>query len=61
MQQITGMTICPVPVRINGQLLTTKELNPKEQQIIFRRMGDYATDDTFHHFHIPVPLDMIKK
>ncbi len=22
-------------------------------------MGDYATDVTFHHVHIPVPLDMI--
>jgi hypothetical protein len=41
------------------QLLTTEELNARDHQIIFRRMGDYATDVTFHHVHIPVPLDMI--
>jgi hypothetical protein len=59
MFQHTGTLTSPVPVKINGQLLTTEELNPKEHQIIFRRMGDYATDVTFHHVHIPVSLDMI--
>jgi hypothetical protein len=59
--EIIGMTMSPVPIKINGQLLTTEQLNPKEHQIIFRRMSDYATDVTFHHIHIPVLLGMINK
>ena len=51
----------PVPVKIDGQLLTTEELDPKEHQIIFRRIGDYATDVVFHHIHIPIPLDKINE
>ena len=36
-------------------------LDPKEHQIIFRRIGDYATDVVFHHIHVPIPLNQINK
>jgi hypothetical protein len=49
----------PVPKLINGQLLTTKDLNPKEHQIFFRRMWEYATDVKFHHLHIPISVNKI--
>ena len=51
----------PVPINIDGHWLTTEDLDSKEHQIIFRRMGDYATDVIFHHIHIPVSLDTINK
>ena len=41
---------------INGQKLITEELDPKEHQIIFKRIGEYATDVEFHHIHVPVDL-----
>jgi hypothetical protein len=55
------MVTIPVPIKIDEQFLTTEELNPKEHQIIFGRMGDYATDVMFHHIHIPISLDIINE
>jgi hypothetical protein len=49
----------PVPKSINGQLLTTEDLHPKEHQIFFRRMGENATGVNFHHEHIPISLDKV--
>jgi hypothetical protein len=40
-------------------LLTTEEVNPKEPQIIFRRMGDYATDVTFPHIQMAISFNII--
>jgi hypothetical protein len=58
---ITNLMMSPLPIRIDGQLLTSKELNPKEHQIILRRMGEYATDVTFHHIRIPILLNIINQ
>jgi hypothetical protein len=44
-----------------GQLLAIEKLNPKEHQIIFRRMGANATDVIFHHVHIPISLNKINE
>ena len=41
---------------VDGHLLTTQELNATEHQVIFKRIGEYATDVLFHHIHIPVNL-----
>ena len=41
---------------MNGHLLGTETLNQKEHQIIFKRIGEYATDVEFHHVHIPIQL-----
>jgi hypothetical protein len=46
---------------INEHLLTMEELNPKEHQIFFCRMGEYVTDGKFHHFHIPISLNNINQ
>jgi hypothetical protein len=32
--------------------------NKQEHQVIFQRIGEYATDVEFHHLHIPVPLGL---
>jgi hypothetical protein len=36
-----------------------EELSTRGHQKIFKRMVDYATDVTFHHIHIPIPLNMM--
>jgi N-acetyl-beta-hexosaminidase len=38
-----------------------EHLNPKEHQIFFRRIGEYATEVNFHHVHIPIPLNKINQ
>jgi hypothetical protein len=43
--------IIPIPISIGGQFLTTEDLNPEEQPIIFRRMGEYTKYVIFHHVH----------
>jgi hypothetical protein len=48
-----------VPILINGQLLTTEDLNPREHQIFFRRMEENATGVKFHHVHIAISLNKI--
>ena len=48
----------PVPLTVNGHLLTTESLDQQEHQIIFQRIGEYATDVEFHHVLIPVPLGL---
>jgi hypothetical protein len=48
-------------VGYDEHLLTTEELDPKELQIIFRRIGDYATDVVFHRIHFLIPLDKINQ
>jgi hypothetical protein len=48
-----------VPISINGQLLTTKELNSKEHQVIFRKVDEYATYVIFHH--IPISLERMNQ
>jgi hypothetical protein len=50
-----------VPISINRQLSTTKELNLKEHQIIFRTIGESTTDVIFQHIHIPIPLEKINQ
>jgi cytolysin (calcineurin-like family phosphatase) len=50
-----------VPKSVNEQLLTTEDLNPREHQIFFRRMGEYSTDVKYHHVHIPISLDKINQ
>ncbi len=51
----------PVPISINVQLLTTEDLNPREHQIFFRRMGEYATVVKFHHVNIPISINNINQ
>jgi hypothetical protein len=51
----------PVPISINGHLMTTGDLNPQEHQIFFRQMGEYVMDMKFHHLHIPIFLHKINK
>jgi hypothetical protein len=41
--------------------LTTEDLNPKEHQIFFSRMGENATDVKFHHVPISFSLHKIKQ
>ena len=48
----------PVPLTVNGHLLSTGSLDQQNHQIIFHRIGEYATDVEFHHVHIPVQLGM---
>ena len=48
----------PVPLTVNGHLLSTESLDQQEHQVIFQRIGEYATDVEFHHVHIPVPLGL---
>ena len=55
---ISTVRTSPVPISIDGQLLTTEELNPRKHQILFRKRGDYAMD-VFHHVHIPINLNKI--
>ena len=52
------MTAGPVPLTVNGHLLSTESLDQQEHQVIFQRIGEYATDVEFHHVHIPVPLGL---
>jgi hypothetical protein len=54
------LQISPVPKSINDQLLTTEDLNPKEHQIFFRRMGEYANEE-FFCVHISISLDKINQ
>jgi hypothetical protein len=56
--QWTQITAGPVPLTVNGYLLSTESLDQQNHQIIFQRIGEYATDVEFHHVHIPVPLGM---
>jgi cytolysin (calcineurin-like family phosphatase) len=58
---ITGTLTSPIPISLNGQLLTIEHLNPQEHQIFFRQMGEYAKDVKFHHVHIPIYLDRINQ
>ncbi len=67
MKPLTIWTLCvmwkpitagPVPLTVNGHLLSTESLDQQEHQVIFQRIGDYATDVEFHHVHIPVPLGL---
>jgi hypothetical protein len=53
--------LSPIPMAISGQLLTTKELNTEEHQIIFRRLREYAINVIFHHIHTPVSLSKINQ
>ena len=64
MKPLTVWTLCvlwkiitagPVPLTVNGHLLSTESLDQQEHQVIFQRIGEYATDVEFHHVHIPVP------
>ena len=48
----------PTPLTVNGHLLTTENLDQQNHQVIFKRIGEYATDVEFHHVHIPVPLGL---
>ena len=67
MKPLTIWTLCvlwrtitagPVPLTVNGHLLSTESLDQQEHQVIFQRIGEYATDVEFHHVHIPVPLGL---
>jgi predicted N-acyltransferase len=53
--------LSPIPISIIGQLLTTGELNSKEHQIIFRRIGKYDTIVTFHHVQIPSRMNLLNQ
>jgi hypothetical protein len=48
-----------VPISKGGQLLSTQELDPREHQIMFGRMGEYATDVIFQHEHLSNSLNKI--
>ena len=45
-----------VPLMLNGHMLITENLDQSNHQIVFKRMGDFATEVEFHHIHIPVDL-----
>ena len=53
---LTSTKASPTPLTINGHLVTVEALNPAEHQIIFKRIGEYATNVEYHHIHIPVNL-----
>ena len=54
--QLSNLEAASIPLTVNGHQLTTETLNTKEHQIIFKRVGEYATDVQFHHVHIPINL-----
>ena len=51
----------PVPLTVNGHLLSTESLDQQEHQVIFQRIGEYATDVEFHHVHIPAFVELFKE
>ena len=58
LMQCSAVTAGPVPLTVNRHLLSTENLDQQEHQIIFQRIGEYATDVEFYHVYIPIPLGL---
>jgi hypothetical protein len=58
---MTKTITSPVPMSINGHLMTTEDLNPKSTRFSSDEWGEYAMDAKFHHVHIPIFLDKINQ
>ena len=50
----------PIPMMVNGHLLSTENLDQSEHQIIFKNIGSYATEVEYHHIRIPVDLQAVQ-
>ena len=44
----------PIPLTANRNLSSNETLDQQNHQIIFQKVGEYATVAEFHHVHIPV-------
>ena len=54
--QFRMMQTSSVSKTVNGHLLVTETLDQNKHQVIFKRIGELATDVNFHHIHIPVQM-----